>query len=82
LSTWREFQLEILNAAKQLHRTAMEREQAVSENASPARATLWAMMGEAFWIESDQARLARMIEEIIAELENHGAVSSGGTAGR
>ncbi len=61
LATWREFQLEILGAAKRLQ--------------PETRGELWHMLGDAFWLEHDLSRLARMIENVIAEPERSDAAS-------
>lgn len=61
LSTWRELQLDILAVAKTLQHNAHQ----------DARAALWQMLGDAFWLDSDPTRLAHKIEQVIDELERH-----------
>ena len=58
LASWRMLQLEILEAVKQLRRTA------------ESHLALWALMGDAFWLESDRARLSTMIEDVLSEIEH------------
>lgn len=71
LAMWRELQLGILEAARRLQRNAAENEQAARADARSSRAALWAMLGDGFWLERDLTRLARLIEGVICELENH-----------
>jgi hypothetical protein len=57
LSTWRAFQLEILDAARR----------------SPiaSRDSIWTILGDGFWFEGDPDRVASLIDAAITELERH-----------
>jgi hypothetical protein len=69
LGAWRELQMELLDAVKQLHR---RKASVAHDHASQAsHVTLWSMMSEAYWVERDLKQLASMIENVIAELEKH-----------
>jgi hypothetical protein len=68
---WRELQLEILHVAKTLRQRAEEGEEAARLGTKKPRPELWVMLGEAFWVEADLARLVVMIEDVLTELADH-----------
>jgi hypothetical protein len=71
LESWHALQLEILGVAKTLRRQCAEREYATTlpSSAAESRVALWALLGEAFWVERDLLRLTCMIEDVIAAIE-------------
>ena len=75
LESWRALQLEILGVAKTLQRRRTEREHATAlpSTTADSGAALWAMLGEAFWMERDLMRLRGMIRDVIAAIETEGA---------
>jgi hypothetical protein len=68
LETWRQLQLEILEAARALQRATFDREPSPAEP-SAAREQLWTLLGEAFWMERNVERLVPMVEHAIAVLD-------------
>ena len=70
LATWRELQLAVLDAARQIQRRKLEAAKVASDaSSSAAHPAVWTLLGDAFWLERDLALLERMVEEVIANLE-------------
>jgi len=55
-----------LETAKRVQRASAGDLRAMDQRVS----TLWALMGERFWLERDLTRVESMIEAVIVELEN------------